>query len=175
MAPSDEQSVHFALFSLSSSFSNSPPQLTTRLLVTSTNQPITAQLHYTDAEGDNVTFSLQSDVTTHGADVTITPDGLLTYTPAPFFTGSDVVVVIMEEEDLNLGFEPNVVTSEVEVFVKERQMQPMLVLELSDDVSTGNTVMTFMGKPSLLFMHVFCQSEHINLLACNVHNCHSSV
>ena len=147
MAPSDEQSVHFALFSPSSSFSNSPPQLTTRLLVTSTNQPITAQLHYTDAEGDNVTFSLKNTVTAHGADVTVTPDGLLTYSPAPFFTGSDVVVVIMEEKDLGLGFEPKVVTSEVEVFVKETNVHPMLVLELKAE----NEMKTFMGKKNTIF------------------------
>lgn len=144
--PDDEQSVHFALFSLSSYVTNTAPELLTRVIVTSTNRPVATQLQYTDAEDDNVTFTLQSNVTAHGADVSITPDGVLTYTPASFFIGRDVVDVIMTEVDLIPGIEPNFVTSQVEVYVHETRVHPMLVLELNEELASGNTIQTFMGK-----------------------------
>ena len=87
----------------------------------------------------------------------ITTEGLLTYTPAPFFIGRDVVVVIMEEKDLDHGMEPNVVTSEVEVFVKESNVAPMLVLELNDEFACEATMMTFMGK--IIFFSAVTFSE----------------
>ena len=52
----------------------------------------------------------------------------------------------MTEVDLIAGVEPNTVTSEVDVYVHESEVHPMLLLELSEDVTTGSTMRTFSGE-----------------------------
>ena len=98
----DEQTIQFSLHTLSSTYTNTPPQLDNTLLYTSANQPISVQLTYHDAEHDVVLFSTPSNVTDHGT-VRVTPHGWLRYEPDQFFHGWDEISVILTETDLIPG------------------------------------------------------------------------
>ena len=98
----DEQTIQFSLHTLSSTYTNTPPQLDNTLLYTSANQPISVQLTYYDAEHDAVLFSTPSNVTEHGT-VRVTPHGWLRYEPEQLYHGWDEIIVVLTETDVISG------------------------------------------------------------------------
>jgi hypothetical protein len=71
---------------------NHPPQLTAATLSTATDLPGTTQVLITDPDAGDSTTLVVSTAPLHGT-VTVTPTGLVTYTPLPGFSGSDSLTI----------------------------------------------------------------------------------
>ncbi|MFM1813783.1 MAG: hypothetical protein RLZ98_478, partial [Pseudomonadota bacterium] len=100
---------------------NDPPVGPDITLNTMEDQPVGGQVTATDVDGDHLTFSGPASGPGNGT-VVVNPDGTFTYTPAPFFAGTDVFTVLVD--DGNGGTKVITVTIEVEPGARTFQAVP---------------------------------------------------
>ncbi|XP_048258717.1 uncharacterized protein LOC124137708 isoform X1 [Haliotis rufescens] len=91
--------TQFLLTSALTEIPNSPPQLTstTSLVMQEDQGTIVYQMTSTDANGDVVKYKITDNFTMADLELTLSEDGLMTFTPATNYYGSEDVPVILYE------------------------------------------------------------------------------
>ena len=138
----------FSLFIVKNDIQNTPPVLTTTNFVMDSGSLLSEYLEYEDAEKDQVVFEMARGPTYGRGNVSL--DGLLQYTPRPYFFGQDSVDVRLRE--IFTDTQGHSVVYTITILVSEIPFAPVLYYGQDEDntgemrLLTGTVTVQFEGN-----------------------------
>lgn len=141
--------VQFIVVGIGNTSANTAPELllpAEPLVILEESSLLEYQLHYADMEGDEVEFHITSPP--HLGTVTLTPEGLLSYTPCVDCTGVDSLEVFIIEKPFGFNNKPLTASGILVIEIQNINDNPLLYVfdplsEVETDVSTERQVQVY--------------------------------